>query len=190
MDNLPTLVYRLSQNPFNYLLNFQVAKEYLKLGHTPAAVSFFLRCAEYGAENPDASNEVYSSLLAIAKCYENQKGREYSVSNTLLQAIAFMDDRPEAYFLLSQFHEKAGNWQECYTFATLGLGWAITEAPLDIEVGYYGEYCFEFEMAVSAYWIGRKEESLRLLNKLNDMDIHESYKESVKANLEKLNAGI
>lgn len=186
MDNLSNLVHRLSQDPFNYLLNFDVAKKYLELGQTASAVSFFLRCAEYGLEVPNADYHVYSSLLAIAKCFDNQTGREYSVTNTLLQAIAFKDDRPEAYFMLSQYHERAGNWQECYTFAKMGIGWTFTENELPIDIGYYGEYCLEFEMAVSAFWIGRRDESLQLLNKLQNMDIRDSYKEAVKANLEKI----
>lgn len=190
MDSLPTLIHRLSQDPFNYLLNFDVARKYLEMGQSASAVSFFLRCAEYGVDEPDANIEVYSSLLAIAKCFNDQTGREHSVSNTLLQAIAFDDCRPEAYFLLSQFYERQKQWQECYTFAKMGLGWTYTESDLPIDIGYYGEYCLEFEQAVSAWWIGRKEESLELFTKLNKMELNPIYQNSVKQNLEQLNAGI
>ena len=186
MDNLPNLIHILSQDPFNPLLNYNVAKEYLNKGQSASAVSFFLRCAEYGSDHPQHSNEVYSSLLAIAKCFDSQSGREYSVSNTLLQAIAYMDYRPEAYFLLAQFYEKQGQWQECYTFAVMGLGWAITEGPLDINIGYWDVYCLEFTKAVSAYWVGRLEESLTLFKKLEAMDIAPEYREAVKNNLKML----
>ena len=188
MDNLTNLIHRLSHDPFNYLLNFDVAKKYLELGQTASAVSFFLRCAEYGANEQKAKEYVYSSLLAIAKCFDDQTGREHSVTNTLLQALAFDDSRPEAYFLLAQFHDKATNWQECYTYAKMGLGWSMEEEPLPIEVGYYGNYCLEFEIAVSAYWVGRKDESLQLFTKLDKMELHPSYRQAVKDNLEKLNA--
>lgn len=188
MDTLPNLIHRLSQDPFNYLLNFNVAQKYLELNQTASAVSFFLRCAEYGEDVIGAKDYVYSSLLAIAKCFDTQSGREHSVTNTLLQAIAYDDSRPEAYFFLAQYHEKASNWQECYTFAKIGFGWDMEDEPLPINVGYYGRYCLEFEIAVSAYWIGRKEESLQLLNKLDKMDLHPVYQQAVKNNLEKLNA--
>ena len=82
--NLSEMVVKLSSDPFNPDLNFNVAKEYLLLNQTASAVSFFLRCAEYGGKSNDL---VYSSLCAIARCFNDQKGREYSVTNCLLQAI-------------------------------------------------------------------------------------------------------
>lgn len=188
MDTLPNLIHRLSQDPFNYLLNFNVAQKYLELNQTASAVSFFLRCAEYGEEEVGSDDYVYSSLLAIAKCFDTQSKRELSVTNTLLQALAYNDSRPEAYFLLAQYHEKAGNWQECYTFATLGLGWTMLDDPLPIDIGYYGHYCLEFEIAISAWWIGRKDESIAKLKELNQRELHPIYQQSVKDNLEKLNA--
>lgn len=190
MDNLSNLIHRLSQDPFNYLLNFDVAKKYLELGQTASAVSFFLRCAEYGVDNEDAKDYVYSSLLAIAQCFDSQTGREYSVTNTLLQAIAFNDTRPEAYFLLANYFERAGSWQECYTYAQMGLGWRTRKDNLPIDIGYHAEYCLEFEKAVSAYWIGRRKESYELFTKLSKMQLHPIYAQSVKENLEKLNVGV
>lgn len=188
MDTISNLVYRLSQNPFDYLLNFDVAREYLRLNQTASAVSFFLRCAEYAEK--EKSPHVYSSLLAIAKCYDTQTGRELSVTNTLLQAIAYDDSRPEAYFMLSNYHERASQWQECYTFAELGLGWAYEEQEQLVDVGYHGEYCLRFEKAVAAYWIGRKNEALQLFKGLSVDDLPENYKQAVANNLEKLNASV
>ena len=119
--NIEALVCDLSRDPFNPDLNFDLAEEYLALNQTASAVSFYLRCVEYsGAANIKA----YISLLRMAQCFEDQKGREYSVTNCLFQALAYDDTRPEGYFALSLFYEKAGNWQEAYTFAVLGLGWA------------------------------------------------------------------
>jgi len=188
MDTLPNLIHRLSQDPFNYLLNFNVAQKYLELNQTASAVSFFLRCAEYGEDVIGARDYVYSSLLAIAKCFDTQSGREHSVTNTLLQAIAYDDSRPEAYFFLAQYHEKASNWQECYTFAKMGMGWSFADYRPLLDLGYYGQAYLEFQMAIAAWWIGRKEESLQLLNKLDKMDLHPVYQQAVKNNLEKLNA--
>lgn len=187
MDTLSNLIHRLSHNPFDYLLNFDVAKKYLEMGQSASAVSFFLRCAEYGESDDGANDYVYASLLAIAKCFDTQSGREYSVVNTLLQALAFDDSKPEAYFHLSNYYERATQWQECYTFAKIGMGWSFNYKPL-LDLGYYGDYCLEFEMAVSAWWIGRKEESLTKLRELSTKDLHPIYANAVKENLEKLNA--
>jgi hypothetical protein len=108
----------------------------------------------------------------------------------LLQAIAYDDSRPEAYLLLSQFHEKAQQWQEAHTWAVLGMGWSWdTFEPLPADIGYYGDYCLRFQMAVAAWWIGRKDESLAILNDLSQRDdLHPMYKNAVQMNLEKLNA--
>lgn len=188
MNSLPELVVRLSEDPFNADLNFDVAEEYLRLNQTASAVSFYLRCVEYSGP---ASPKGYTSLLRMAQCFEDQNGREYSVTNCLLQAVAYDDSRPEAYFLLSQYYEKAGQWQESYTYASLAKGWAVTAEPLLVNVGYYGEYCCDFQMAIAAWWIGRQEEALRTLTALNDRDdIVPMYKEAARYNLEKLNAGI
>lgn len=186
MDTISNLIHRLSQDPFNYLLNFDVAQKYLELNQTASAVSFFLRCAEY-AEGEKSKPYVYSSLLAIAKCYETQRGRELSVTNTLLQAIAYDDSRPEAYFMMANYYERASQWQECYTFAVMGLGWSYEREEQLVDVGYHGEYCLRFEKAVSAYWIGRKDESLELFKQLTNESILPHYANAVKYNLEKLN---
>lgn len=182
---IEALVVDLSKDPFNPKLNFDVALEYEKLNQTASAVSFFLRTAEYGESSEDHKEIVYISLLKIAKCLEDQMDRGKSVSNALLQAIAFYDNRPEAYFLLAQYHERKQEWQECYTWATIGEGWAW-ETPLSVDVGYYGPYCLEFEKAVSSWWIGRREESIELFKKLSNQDMDPKYKAAVEDNLSRI----
>ena len=185
--NLTDLVIKLSEDAFNADLNFEVAQEYLRLNQTASAVSFYLRCAEYGGkDNP----KVYASLLKMAQCFDDQKGREFSVTNCLLQAIAYDDFRPEAYLLLSQYHERMGNWQECYTFATIGYGWSFGSDSIPADVGYYGGYCLRFQMGVSAWWIGRREESLSILRSLASQDLNPIYVTAVRNNLDKIDAGI
>lgn len=183
--NLSELIVKLSSDPFNPQLNFDVAKKYLSLNQTASAISFFLRCAEHGGKNNEL---VYSSLCAMAQCFNDQKGREFSVTNCLLQAIEYDESRPEGWFLLSQYHERAGNWQESYTFARIGYNWSLGEPEaLPIELGYYGTYCLKFQLGVAAWWIGRREESISFLKALAGQQLHPSYTEAVKKNLEKIN---
>ena len=184
--NIENLVVDLSRDPFNPSLNFDLAEEYLRLNQTASAVSFYLRCAEYSGE---ASPKAYASLIRMAQCFNDQQGREYSVTNCLLQAVAYDDTRPEAYWHLSQYYERAGQWQEAYTWASIGYGWATADPdPLPADVGYAGSYALLFQMGISAWWIGRKNESLNTLHALADMDINDIYKNAVAYNLEKLNA--
>jgi len=177
------LVVDLSKDPFNPTLNFDVAVEYEKQNQTASAVSFYLRTAEYGhTYHPSLT---YASLLKAAHCFDDQNDRQATVSNCLLQAVAYLPYRPEAYFLLAQFYERSGQWQECYTWAQIGLHQQPCGA-LPVHVGYEGQYVLVFEKAVAAWWIGRKEESLDLLHQLDAMNIEPGYKNAVKNNLERL----
>jgi hypothetical protein len=177
------LVIRLSTDPFNPELNFKCAVEYQNINQTASAVSFYLRAAEYGVNTHPTI--VYTSLLKMAHCFADQNDRINTVSNCILQAVAHMPERPEAYFLMSQFHESQGAWQECYTWAEMGLS-VPTWVALPADVGYHGEYVLEFEKTVSAWWIGRKEESVKLLKELQAQDLAEDYRKAVESNLERI----
>lgn len=178
------LVADLSSDPFDPQKNFDVAVEYERLGQTASAVSFYLRTAEYGGDN---SLLVYASLIKLAKCFEHQTGREHTVTNCLLQAITYMPFRREGYFLLSRWHERKGNWQECYTYAELGLhATDLRDLPIDVE--YPGLYALMFEKAVSAYWVGRKTESVTLFKHLLTLNIAPEYRSSIEDNLRRIDA--
>jgi tetratricopeptide (TPR) repeat protein len=186
-DLIEQLVVDASSDPLNPKKNFDIALEYERLGQTASAVGFYLRAAEYGYKTDPLV--AYSSLLKISICIEGQKDRKNTVSNVILQAMAYLPERPEAYFLLSKFYEKDAGWQEAYTYAALGLN-ALKNplVKLPVVVGeYHGDYSLQFQIAVSAWWIGRKEESLRLLNELDKRtDLSNIYETAVKANLNKL----
>jgi len=181
--NIEKLVVLLSVDPFNPELNFKCAVEYERINQTASAVSFYLRAAEYGVDNHPTI--VYTSLLRMASCFADQNDRVNTVSNCILQAVAHMPERPEAYFLMSQFYERQGAWQECYTWAEMGLSVPSWE-PLPADVGYHGEYVLEFEKAVSAWWVGRKDESAELLLKLSKESMPKEYKNAVRSNMERV----
>lgn len=183
------LIFKLSNNPGDPYLNYEVALEYERLNQTASAVSFFLRTVEYGEVfNGFAADIQYASLLKIAHCLADQIDRVASVKNVLFQALTVRADRPEAYFLLSQFYERQGDWQECYSMAYLGYFQQKEhqQPKLDRFVGYYDDYCLEFQMAVSAWWIGRKAESKELFKKLSEMDLAPEYMASVEDNLARI----
>lgn len=163
------LVVRLSTDPYNPILNFEVALEYERLNQTASAVSFYLRCAEFGFDTHQ--NYVYTSLLKMARCFDDQKDRQWTVSGALLQAIAYMSHRPEAWFLLSRFNERSGNWQEAYSYAQAGLAFtSLNHSQLPTYVEYPGKYALEFEKYVAGYWIGKKDESIAGFQKLLDTE--------------------
>jgi hypothetical protein len=188
-DLIEQLVVDASSDPLNPKKNFDIALEYEKLGQTASAVGFYLRAAEYGYKTD--SLITYTSLLKISVCIEGQKDRKNTVSNVILQAMAYLPERPEAYFLLSKFYEKDAGWQEAYTYASLGASTLKNSlVKLPAVVGeYHGEYALEFQVAISSWWIGRRDESLYLLDKLkNRKDLSYIYQVAVDTNLEKLGA--
>jgi hypothetical protein len=167
---IESLVVDLSHDPFNPNLNFAVAKEYENQRQTASAVSFYLRTAEYGYySHPEI---VYQSLINLARCFDDQNDRLATVSNSLLQAIAYQPNMAEGYFWLSQFHERQKNWQECYTYSCIGLS-------IDAD-----DFRLIFEKAVSAWWIGRAAESKKLFNLLLERDdIDTEYRAMIEYNL-------
>ena len=191
------LIIELSRKPFNPDLNFKVAVKYEEMNQTASAVSFYLRTAEYGYDQTPLI--VYASLCKLAHCFEHQKDRAWTVSNCLLQAVQYLPNRPEAYFLLSRFYEKAQQWQEAYTYAELGLtkddGRGFHNSAdhdyfpsLPVDVGYKGRYSLEFQKAISSYWVGRPKESQELLLKLAQMDLPVEYQKTIEENLGRLSA--
>jgi tetratricopeptide (TPR) repeat protein len=182
---LNELIERLSFDSFNPELNFQVAQEYGRLGQSSSAVSFYLRAVEYGYKKEETYT--YNALLKIAQCFDSQSERVHSVSNCLLQAIAYKPERPEAYYLLGQFYESKKEWQECYTWSQVGLSISKEFEPLLEPVGYPGLYALEFEKAVSAWWVGRKGESLEIFKELlTRPEVSEPYKSAIRNNLAKI----
>jgi hypothetical protein len=180
------LIESVSHDMFNPIHNFNIGMEYEKIGQSAAATSFYLRAAEYGFYAYPIL--VYNALLRISFCVEDQSGREHTLENCLLQAIAYLPKRPEAYFLLSKFYEKKGEWQHSFTYASIGLLFAEKEIdPLPISVNYYGSYVLKFQKALSGWWIGRsdssKEEMLELA-KLKDID--SGYRYAIVNNLKNL----
>jgi len=181
-NRINSLIISLSNDPFNPILSLNIATEYEGIGQTAAAVSFYLRTAEYGYySHPE---HVYASLLKSAQCFSNQKHREATVVNLYLKAIAYLPSRPEAWFLLSRWYERNQKWQESYSMAEVGLSFsAFKHGHLPIWVDYPGEYGLRFEKAVSGWWVGRKDESIEILKELLKEDIHYVYRNSIHNNL-------
>jgi len=179
---LNKLITKLSSNSFDPVLNTLIANEYEKIGQTAAAISFYLRTAEYGYDtHPE---HVYASLIRSSICFDGQQNRTHTVRNLLEKAIAYNPQRPEAYFLLARYYERTQKWQECYTMSEIGLvfsGGRLNKLPLDVE--YLGKYCLEFEKAVAGWYVGRREESIETFKSLLTQDISEQYRKAVEHNL-------
>jgi hypothetical protein len=182
-------VVQLSSDPLNPRLNFITAVAYDDVGQTAAATGLYLRAAEYGYESEPFI--AYVSLIKIASCMDRQQDRNHTAKNNLLQAIALLPERPEAYFFLSQYYERQKAWQECYTTAEIGL--SFVGAPVvsktlyeQLERSGFKTYGLTFEKAVSSWWIGRTEESKHLFEVLLGATLDPEYAAACRANLDRI----
>lgn len=187
-DVIERLVVEVSSDSLNPAKNLAAAIEYEKLGQSASAVGFYLRAAEYGYDEDSLIS--YAALLRVSICIDGQKNRDLTVTNVLLQALAYLPRRPEAYFLMSRFYEKKQSWQEAYTFAVLGqhclAELEVSDLPVPID-GYDGGYVLAFQRAISAWWVGRAEESLQILQWLSERDdLTTVYRAAVEDNLKRL----
>ena len=163
LNNITNAIVALSQDPNNPELNFNAAVEYDNINQTASAVSFYLKAAEYSNNN----ELTYSSLIKLGLCFNKQGQRNASVLNSYFQAIQLIPNRPEAYYMLSKFYEKGGNWQESYTYAKMGIFFRndiMSDLPCDL--GYMAKEAYTLQRAISAWYIGRYQESKDLFFEL------------------------
>jgi tetratricopeptide (TPR) repeat protein len=183
----PNKLQEFILNPFFSTNNFKLAEYYFENGHYASALSFYLRCAEFSKDD----DEIYESLLLVAKSLD-RVGRRMDVCKSLwLNAISFAPQRPEAYLFLSQLCEHQKNYHESYSYAIIGLQNKNNAKKISINVGYESEYQLVFQQAVISWWIGRFQESRELFadlvkhsDKLNDY-----YKNLIQVNITSLGRG-
>ena len=174
-------IHNFLNDPQNPITNFWLAFEYDINGQTASAVSYYLRAAERTFE----TNLQYESLLRIAKCFERQKNRNFTVSGLYTRAITVDPHRPEAYFLFSEFYYLNKDWQNCYLYATLGLSLAtkLNEKTLT-DIGYTGTTGLEYYKAISGWYVGFYTQSKDTLNKLQSMpSLEHKYKKLIESDL-------
>jgi len=71
--------------------------------------------------------------------------------------------------------------------ATHGRVWdyARTDRLITKDVEF-NDYCLEFEVAVSAWWIGRRDESIEIFTKLLTKDLTPEYRTAIEGNLARI----
>lgn len=174
------LVRDFGMNPFSTETSFALASAYEELNQKASAVSFFLRTIEYGYKKDISLT--YVSLIKIARILQVHHDKSLNVTNSLLQAISYCPERPEAYFHLAQFYGGINQWQECYTWASLGYLLPKQE-PLPVDVDYHGSHYILLEKAIAAWSIGRKEESLGIFGFLEMSRLPKEFLALIKQKL-------
>ena len=159
MDNYNTFI----QNPYNPSANFGLAEQYYQEGHKAAALSYFLRAAEYGGTDTEL---VYEALLKVMLCLKELEGRPHSTRGAILNAIICNPERPEAYYHLSYDHQIKEEWHESYTAAVQGLSRLNYAEETMTDIDFPGEHALLFQKGVAAWWIGRCDEARSIFQEL------------------------
>lgn len=183
----PSKVENFILDPFYGKTNFQLGEFYFNQGHTASALAFYLRAAEFSK----VDDEIYESLLMVAKCLAVQGRRATTEKGLWLNAATFAPNRPEAYLFLSEWCESNNQYHEAYMYAIMGLDKVKNAKPITSNVGYIDAYQLEFQKAVLAWWVGRSQESrdefIKLVNKGDELN--DRYKQLVQTNITSLGSG-
>jgi len=144
------------KNPYKL---YDLASEYDRIENGAMAVSLFLKAADLSKDKLLQ----YKALLGIARAYNRQGNRRYTVEGALLDAAALLPGRPEAYYFLSKFYEEGQVWKQSYFYACAGLN--LEESSEDIGVSYPGRKALAVQRAVSKWYItGTQEGKLALFD--------------------------
>jgi hypothetical protein len=168
--------------------NYNLAVWYENQQQYAPAHTYYLRSAERFENDVLA----YKSLLRSSFCYRSQGSRDGTEKIALENALNLLPQRPEAYYFLSLFYERKGDWQSCYNYANLGLQ-CYNQEIMEIDIlEYGGKHLLIFQKAIAGWWWGKGMESRKLFHSLVDdywEILEESYKKAVEDNITRLGSG-
>lgn len=158
-------------NPYDSTINFTIAREYEHINQYAAAISFYMRAAEYAKINE--TELAYIALINAAELFLKLGARINSVKSLVLQASALFPDHPSAYNILSKVYEIEGNWFEVYGVCKHGLhnlnkysSFELYSTSENKDILKLKEELL-FNLATSAYYIGKLNESKLLFGYLD-----------------------
>lgn len=153
------------QDPYSPQNNILLADFYRKEGQYAAAISHYMRTAEYCSLSQKSL--AYNALILAADLFLKLGARVHSVKSLVLQASSLIPDHPIAYNYLSKTYEMEKNWMECYKACRSGLEHLnkyndksdLFGLHLPIVSHKNLEEELRFNLATSAYYIGKVDES-------------------------------
>lgn len=160
--NFKTKLHDYIFDPHNPEKNFEIGYCYDALGHSAAALSFYLRTAEL-SEDKDL---IYESLIRAGLGFKKQGGRIFSAKSLLFHAINTQPHRPEAYWILSHLYEQGSEWHEAHNAICIAEAFLKNKKPTRTDIGYEGDYVTIFQKAVTIWYVGGRDDARRIFNEL------------------------
>ena len=100
MDNIKECLIEFINNPYNDIINFNLAVAYEEEKQYASAFSYYLRCAEFTDNNVLASE----SLVRCSLCINRQGGRDQKELYLIKHAITASPNSPEPYYIASLYY--------------------------------------------------------------------------------------
>lgn len=161
LDDAKLLEKALQKEPDNTRYMFYLAQSYKDFGDNEKAIEWYEKRAESGGW----IEEIYISLLEIAKAKERLNRPIYEIECAYLKAFYTYPLRREAPYHLSRFFRTKGLFNKGYCYAREALAIKKPEETLFGE-----EECYSWrvhdELAVNAFYVEQYEDGLRACKKI------------------------
>jgi glycosyltransferase involved in cell wall biosynthesis len=169
----------LQDNPDDTRNVFYLAQSYANAGNAPKAIEVYERRVALGGWQ----EEVFISLLQIAKLKEELKMSPSSIVEAYNRACAYRGLRIEPYYYLSSFYRSQSEFDKAYKIAAMGMMLPKSNDMLFVEKWMY-DYGMLLEFSVSAYWCGKYQDSQKASSTILKNDaIPADIRELVERNL-------
>lgn len=127
-------------------------------------------------------------MLQIGNLQEKLKMDPQVIIKSYLAAYLFRPTRAEPLFHLAKFYRGQKDFEKAYQTAKIGLTIPFPRDILFINSRVY-DYDMLFECSISAYWIGKYDESQQMCQQLlAKPDLPENIRKIVEKNLAFANA--
>jgi tetratricopeptide (TPR) repeat protein len=163
------------------IANYELGLAYESIGQIAAAISFYLRSVERTSDTVFQ----YELILKVAICFQILDSRLHTEQTLIHKALVLEPSRPEAYFLASKLYERKSEWQECYTYASLGLTAGNFDlAPVNLNNEYAGKVSLLFQQGLASYYVGMTEQAKEIMIDLkSNYSLNSAYETAVNNNL-------
>lgn len=169
----------LEKEPNNTRYQFYLAQSYRDAGESELALKHYKKRVSMGGWD----QELFWSLLQIARLQETLKMAPETIIDGYNKAIAYRPTRAEPLFFLTNYYRRNDNFAAGYDTALKGLCLPFSDDVLFVDTWIY-DYDLLLEFSICAYWTGRYVEA-QLASKLliADLKLPANVRECAQKNL-------
>lgn len=175
----------LKKNPDHARTVFYLAQSYRDAGNLEKAIEVYEKRVSLNGWD----QEVFWSLYQIALLKEALMRPDEEIEKAYFKAYQFRPSRAEPLYRLSTFYRIRDNHLFAYLLSKFGRELILSKDALFVESWIY-EYGLLFENSISAYWVGKYEESyvecVELLQKTLPQNIRECVERNIRFSAMKL----